>query len=1257
MASCDEALLRNQNKRLILLSRLKYWCAAFLLLGASGCSTTNHPPVVAEYYGDLTSHYNAYFNAKEKLKGVFVAVDKTHKDNYKEVIALHTYADPKETGSFSSELDEVEKKSTTSVQIHKYSNYVDDHFLLMGKASYLKGDYEKAAGFLKYTTTEFKDGVDYVKERRKNGLTATPNKRKKKATKPKFIQVLDEKQNLVLQKIDERPHYQLFIHEPARAEALIWLAKTYTAQAKYAEAATVLQYARSDDKFYKNLDPQVELADADNQLRQKNYHAAIEPLEKYIGMVKGKKKRIRPYFILAQIYELEGNYTKAGDYYKRALKSNPNYDMEFYAKIKRANLGRKSKQGTDEIKKLLASMTHDGKYRDYLDQIYYELGEIALNENDRTQARKYFHKSVASSTKNQEQLAASFLQLARMDYEDEVYVSSKNYYDSTITAMAKNDTAYAGVEARNRMLTRLVAQLTVISQEDSLQRIARMPKAERDKFLKKLQAEKEKEAERREQEKSASKGAATTDFAKGGANPLPGVTQGGDNNEPTWYFYNPTLRSSGYNDFIKRWGRRKLEDNWRRKDKSSSAPDASADDAKKDSTAANGTDEIADQSIEKLAAGLPLTPEKMKVSDEKMAEAYYTAGTIYKDDLKNYRKATAMFEELNKKYSDHKFKLETLYQLYLLAQNNRNTPKAEGYKATILNDYPNSVIAQYLKDPGYLDQLKKKETAIEDYYASAYSDYASGQYASAEEKIKMADVRFNPNSLKAKFDLLQVMILGKQNRLDDYIQALNKLISKLPPSLEKEVATKLLANLNASKLPQIDLSKQKPDTAAIGQTDTSHVALPSATTTTIATVSDTAKKIQPVAIVADTAKKLAESKTEAAKESVTVPEKKPLSRAERLDSIMRAEKAAKNKPQSVAVEPASTNKPPVNFSKPDSAASKEASKPVAATANNNITLPKDPAARQKFVDSLRTARNQQTAPSAATTTNATNNITLPKDPVARQKFVDSLRTARNQQTTPSAATTTNATNNITLPKDPIARQKFVDSLKRARGVDTTAKKVVVKPESGVGKSVAAVKDSLQRKARLDSLGRKRTLDSLQRKHVMDSLQRKKTADSLALKKAVKPLAKDTAKKVAADTLKKSAPIVLPVFDADTTTAIYGLSDNAPHAVIIFCRDPAALTPTLSSKLENAISKMKDPPLSVRSVMVDGSFRLINIKPVQDKAAAMALIHDIASATGLFDGLQPNQFDVMAISQLNYSTLLSTKKINNYAAFYRANYLK
>lgn len=782
--------------------RLYHLFLLLVAIGLVGCATTNQAPFPLAQWHDMNSRFNAYFNAKEQVKEVLKTVEKTHKDDFNTVIPLYFYTNSKEFAGAAGELDAAEKRCEKSLRVHGYSNYVDDHFMLIGIANYLKGDYDKAITNFKFVTTEYKEGVDYVKEiKRLKGKSARPSKKKKPVKKPKFQKVLNDKGKLVLEKIDERPSYSAFVHEPMRAEALIWLAKAYTTQEKFTEAAAIIQYAKSDDKFYKNLDKDLLLAEADLLIRQKEYPQAIKPLEAYLEIVKkGKKKRIRPLIALGQIYERTKNYAKAADYYKQALKSNPNYDMEFFAKIQQTRLSRKAKKDISEAKKILARMSHDGKYKENYDQIYYELGEFALDEKDRSTARKYFGKSVETSTVDIAQKSRSFLRLAQMDYDDEIYLASKFNYDSALTGMSASEPNYEATVRRGKVLARLVEQLDIISAQDSLQRIAKMSPSERTRFIKRLIAQQEKEKERLEQEQQAAANAPTT--------PQTGATGTGSS---TWYFYNVQLRTKGYADFIKKWGKRKLENNWRRKDKTSTN-ELTAENTTSETTtsetekeqASGGSDE------EKALANLPLSADKVTQSNDKLIDAYYASGTIYKDDLSNYRKATQQFEELLRRFPKSKLEAETYYQLYLLALKTKNNSKADLYKSKILSEYPNSAMAKYLQDGSYFAKLQESENALSKYYESAYNDYRQGLYASASDKCRQSSVKFNPNTLQPKFDLLNAMIEAKEHRLDAYVQSLNKIIAKHNGTPEQAKAKELLAAVNASSLPMEDRSKEVP---------------------------------------------------------------------------------------------------------------------------------------------------------------------------------------------------------------------------------------------------------------------------------------------------------------------------------------------------------------------------------------------------------------------------------------------------------------
>lgn len=776
-----------------------------------GCSTTNHATLPTMAYQDITSHYNAYFNSSEKLKNVYKLSLESHKDKFDSVLPVFHYTDPKEFASYSSDLDDVVKRSTLAIQLHNISNWSDDHFLLIGQSNFLKGDYDKAASSFKYITTEFKEGVDYVKVMKGLGKPLKKYvKKKKKKVKPEVKVVINKDGTQTLEKVDKRPEFSLWIHEPARSEALLWLIKTYSRQNKFDEASTVVTYTRGDELFYKNLDPQVDLVEADLRVAEKDYGAAIEPLEKYLNAKKVRKKkklRVRPLFVLAQCYAITGNNAKAVQNYKKVLKSRPNYDMEFYAKIKMAKLGR-GESGNMDVRKLLAKMAKDNKYRDYFDQIFYELALISIAENNRVEARNFLHQSVNNSTNNDEQKALSFLKLAELDYGDEMYVNSKFFYDSTLSFMSKNDDRYADVTERVKVLDNLVKQLNIIADEDSLQKLASMSEVQREKIIRDAVFKKEQE----EEEKKAAATSGSTSQVNNFMNNQSqnNLQQQNANLGSTWYFYNANARSTGYNDFIKKWGNRKLEENWRRKNKTSAISD---DDntllsdttlsTQKDAESVLNSGSIEDQ----MHSSIPLTPEKLEKSNGKLVDAYYTAGTIYKDGLESYPKADNMFETLNARFPKNKLLLESYYNLYLLALKQKNTAKAEEYKNKILAEFPESVIAKVLRDPNFVNEAKQREKAVFDYYELAYNDYSGDSLDSCWYKCEMADKLFKPNPISGKFQLLEALVLSKQNRLADYVQALNKIISRTTDVEVKKVATDLLAALNKSSLPQIDLSK------------------------------------------------------------------------------------------------------------------------------------------------------------------------------------------------------------------------------------------------------------------------------------------------------------------------------------------------------------------------------------------------------------------------------------------------------------------
>jgi tetratricopeptide (TPR) repeat protein len=901
-----------------------YFLLVLVIFGISGCATTNQAPFPLQQYHDLTSKYNAYFNAKEKTKIVLQSVQKNHKDKFDDVIPVYYYSDPKEFSPHSGELDDVEKRCAKSLQIHVYSNFADDHFLLIGKANFFKGEYDKALQNLRFVTTEYKDGVDYVKEmKRLKGKTVKASKQKKPNKKPKFEKRLNEQGNLVLEKIDSRPSYSAFVHEPARAEAMLWIAKAYTAKGQFTEAANIIQYSKSDDKFYRNLDPELILAEANLHVTKKDWDQAIPPLEKYLKMVSKKKQRLRPLVILGQLYERKGQNAKSADYYAQALKSNPGYELEFFTKMQQLKLSRKGKINLPEVRKSLLAMSKDGKYKENLDQIYFELGEIALIENNRPEARDWFAKSANSSVSNPMQKAYAHIKLAQMDYEEERYTSSNFYYDSALTGLSDKDTLYETASTRAKVLGKLVEQLNTIKAEDSLQRLAKMNTSEREKYIRNQIAKAEKEQEKAEKEKEYQASVNAEKNAANAAQVSPAANVGA-----LWYFYNPQLRATGYNDFIKKWGKRKLEPNWRRKDKTATLDDGSAE-ADSGKEKSEVSESSGDSELDKYLENIPTTKDKLSASNGRIVEAYYTAGTVYKDDLNNIKKATQTYEEMLKRFPTGKFTLEGYYQLYLLAVKSNNSAKADQWKNRILDEFPKSNIASFIKDPKFFDRAKEGDKALEKFYQQAYEDYAKGRYAAAAEKCVLADNEFKVNPLKAKFDLLYAMTLAKENKLDLYVQALNKIITKHAGSPEQSKAQELLDNLNKSSLPMKDLSKLVP---------VDSVATPEVPATPSTPVLKAEEK--PVAVIAEN-KPLGEKPKE---EPKAVPDTKP-------------KEEVKSQPKDS--KPVATEKP------------KEEAKPVAEVKPKDEQKPKDEKAKPETKPAPESKPKEEAKPTTSETASST----------------------------------------------------------------------------------------------------------------------------------------------------------------------------------------------------------------------------------------------------------------------------------------------
>lgn len=712
--------------------------------------------LIGNFFHNTVHRYNAYYNANTKMKAGQRGIANSLQDDYSKILPV----DKTElaTGNSIPDIDSIITRLTVANKIHPKSKWVDDCNLMIGKAYYLKKDYESALQAFQYIVGSYKP------PKGKKPVTEKTQKGKKLEYDGVKLPWLKPKASL---------SHTFLKHQPVKDEAVYWLVTTYIKLKKYYEAETIIKMVEKNYDFDFKYRALLEARYAQMMIDQERYKDAIRPLIHAIAMTKNKAQRRRYIYILAQLYQKTGNSDKSIKAFKEVLTLHPDYKMDFNARINIAkSFTGKGKTQSKEVLDILEKMAKDSKYEEFLDQIYYTMAEVYLVLNDKDKAMDYLQLSVQSSVNNDHQKGLSFLKMGELTFEKQFYKPSKLFYDSTVMYLSKSYEDYAAVQSRSMILSNLVKQLTIIHDEDSVIALANMSESQRKSALQKalVQIEKQKQLQLQKQSQ---------------INKVP-VNTG--NQQGAFYFYNTVQRANGYNEFINEWGNRKLEDNWRRANKMSDM------NTQVDSSLIKKKEEK-QLTISDLENGLPLTPEKMEKSLERLTAAYYAAGTIFKEDLKNDKKAIEYFEKLLDKYPKNNFEPQALYQLYLLYQRKPDEAKANAIKEKMLADYPSHTLTKHILNPNSQLTQTQRQDAAEIYYKYAYRMYQQSQYPKVIFAADSARKAYSKSIYLPKFDLLKAFSVGQTKGKDSLKAELTMFVLKYPSGEENARAKEILAVL------------------------------------------------------------------------------------------------------------------------------------------------------------------------------------------------------------------------------------------------------------------------------------------------------------------------------------------------------------------------------------------------------------------------------------------------------------------------------
>ncbi len=743
------------------------------ILLCDACSTQKNTGTTRAYH-NLTAHYNVLFNGSESFKKGLKKVDETFKDDYSRILPVFKYGNKDVASAVSSDMDVTIKKVSKMISLHsikakpkvkkgehltpeekefynknEFNKWVDQGYILMGKAYVYKTEYIKAFETFDFVARDF----------------------------PK-----------------EHSHY----------EALIWLARIHAENEEYREAELAITSLETDKKFPKKLLLSLYETSADVALKQNQYEKGIKSLEKALNLVHKRKLKIRYTYILAQLYQQTEQLKKATEMYMRVIRKNPPYEMTFNARINLASSVEAGSKNNRYIKDQLKKMLRNDKNKEYQDQIYFALGNIEMKEGNRDKAIENYKQSVKVSTNNNAQKALSCLTLADLYYVDKNYVPAQVYYDSTLLYIADNYPGLSSLKTKAKSLTRLVTNLNTITLEDSLQRIAKLPEAQRMKLIDNIISDlRKKEAEAQIEEQQRLQDYYANQNRKA-------LTQGTQNqNQAKWYFYNPVSVDQGIKDFQLRWGKRRLEDNWRRRNKGITGfgndNEATAADGKKQESEKKKVQD--NKSREYYTQNIPVNDSMIKASTVRIIDGYYYGGQVYRSELKDYPQAIVLYEKMLERFPDNVYQIPVCYQLYTMYSEAKNTAKANYYKNLILTKSPESNYAKLLTDPNFYKQMMEKEKEADRSYEQSYDLYKAGNYQQVISNSQQALNQYKNDPVRPKFALLRAMAIGKTSDRMTFRNELNQVIANYPKNEVSTYAKEIIAYMNVAN-PE---TKQKED--------------------------------------------------------------------------------------------------------------------------------------------------------------------------------------------------------------------------------------------------------------------------------------------------------------------------------------------------------------------------------------------------------------------------------------------------------------
>lgn len=759
---------------------------AAVLLAATGCSTQKNT-AKTRWWHSFKARYNTYYNGTLAYIDGSLEKENGNKDNFTEMLPLYTVGNKQSREIGKGNFEKAIEKCQKTIKLHsikkrpvwdkkrrktekdiewlsrrEYNPFLWKAWMLMGRSQFYKGAFDEAASTFAYMG-------------------------------------------------------RLYQTQPAiYAKSRAWLAKCYLEEGWLYDAEDVVRNMERDSIHW-SARKEWDYTYADYYIHTGDYAKAIPYLRKVIKHEMRRKQRAREWYLMGQLQAALGNKAEAMRAYKRVIRQNPPYEVEFNARIAMTEVmsGGQWKKMVSRLKRMAAS----DKNKEYLDQVYYAIGNIYLAQNDTAKAISAYERGAAKATRSGIEKGVLLLKLGDIYWEMERYNDAQRCYGEAIGLLDKERKDYEELSHRSKVLDQLVPYTDAVHLQDSLQTLAKMDEKDRNAAIDRTIAEL-KRKEKEERDRLAEQNAQETMQQNGGGNNMQQQNNRQQNNtnqqnNGLWYFYNATAVSQGKSAFQKMWGKRENVDNWQRVNKTvvnfggnqeeTELSEAQLDSIARQEAIEDSLAQIADSAQndphkrEYYLAQIPFTEDQIEASNKIIEDGLFNAGVIFKDKLNNLPLSEKQLKRLTSQYPDFEKMADAYYHMYLLYMRKGETDVAEGYVERLKKEYPESEWTTLLSDPYFVENAKLGVHMEDSLYASTYDAFKAARYAEVSGNVRISDSRFPLGANRDKFVFIGGLSKLNEGDAEGCLEDMNTVVKKWPQSGVAEMAGMIVKGVSEGK--------------------------------------------------------------------------------------------------------------------------------------------------------------------------------------------------------------------------------------------------------------------------------------------------------------------------------------------------------------------------------------------------------------------------------------------------------------------------